>query len=97
MVKEIQYDSIKPNDNSLFLTKEETENLFVTSNGGQQHNLKSPSTPYDDYQPIKVPELSLIKTNGTNSTTSNRINKMTDWTMDLPQLQYQESENDSDN
>jgi len=58
------YETIKPLENSLFLTQKNMDNLFQISNG-PQINLKSPSTPYEDeYKPIEVPDLSIIKTNG---------------------------------
>ena len=67
MQKEIDFELIKPNENSFFMTKEETEKLFIGSNG-PPIQLNLPETPYEnEYKPLELPDTSILRTNGTNS------------------------------
>ena len=91
--KEIDFDFIKPNENSFFMTKEETEKLFIGSNG-PPIELHLPETPYEtEYKPLELPDTSILKTNGTNSSTRC---KKSDWTIDMPKITFQEPENSED-
>ena len=77
-----KYDHIQ-HENSQFMCKEETDSLF--------NNSKTPATPIEE-KLIKIPEVSIIKTNGTNHS---RDHWKTDWTFDLPAVKtYDDSDKD---